>query len=95
MWKWILGNKKQTDSCSICLCHLNTGIVTTKCDHRFHKDCLVEWIVRNRTCPLCRTTLFDFPNGWNIFRIGTDTHIITFGDTTVIVNVLTGNIMIF
>ncbi len=30
-------------------------IVTTPCEHVFHKRCLQEWFLLSRTCPVCRT----------------------------------------
>lgn len=25
--------------------------------HKFHKDCIVPWLRRNKTCPVCRATI--------------------------------------
>ena len=41
--------------CSICHEALLEEIITIKCNHQFHKDCLCRWFNSNhRTCPLCR-----------------------------------------
>lgn len=46
------------DTCPICFEHLSTSpIVTTKCKHTFHENCLVGWCSAQRavkTCPVCR-----------------------------------------
>lgn len=46
--------------CSICLredlCLLSEWRVLL-CGHRFHKDCLREWLRHKRRCPLCRQDL--------------------------------------
>ena len=46
------------DTCPICFEHLSTSpIVTTKCKHTFHENCLVGWCRAqraNKTCPVCR-----------------------------------------
>jgi Ring finger domain len=43
-------------NCSICLksLELREEIVSTQCDHCFHKNCLVVWIRKSETCPNCR-----------------------------------------
>jgi Ring finger domain len=48
--------------CSICLDDYKTGETicwskTNECDHIFHKGCIVEWMIGNDDCPLCRTNL--------------------------------------
>ena len=46
---------KTNDSCVICLDNFeeNKHIVSLICGHSFHKGCLIKWINRKRTCPLC------------------------------------------
>ena len=51
--------------CSICLDGYKTGETicwskTNECDHIFHQDCIVEWMVDNDVCPLCRTNIMSF-----------------------------------
>ena len=46
------------DQCPICLDSLDVKeIMQTKvCSHKFHKDCLVEWLQKgHEECPMCRT----------------------------------------
>ena len=50
-------------SCPICLesIDLNQTIVTSKCKHTFHNECLKKWLTAsslNNNCPSCRTDLF-------------------------------------
>ena len=50
-------------SCPICIetIHLNETIVTSKCNHTFHNECLKKWLTDssvNNNCPSCRTDLF-------------------------------------
>lgn len=47
------------DACPICLVEYEEGDVlcwsqSGKCIHAFHKQCMVEWLLRNEECPLCR-----------------------------------------
>ena len=51
--------------CSICLDGYKTGETIcwskmNECDHIFHQDCIVEWMVDNDVCPLCRLNLMSF-----------------------------------
>ncbi|ESQ38244.1 hypothetical protein EUTSA_v10029147mg [Eutrema salsugineum] len=56
----------ETEPCSICLDELScsdskkTGVPTRMtCSHVFHDRCLIEWLQRKNTCPLCRSVLYD------------------------------------
>jgi hypothetical protein len=57
--------------CSICLCELeddetshasrmdNQSVITLPCTHAFHRECVLPWLVRDHTCPLCRESAVD------------------------------------
>ena len=51
------------DTCPICFEHLSLNpIVTTKCKHTFHEECLIGWCSAqhaNKTCPVCRADIKD------------------------------------
>ncbi|CAE5960429.1 unnamed protein product [Arabidopsis arenosa] len=55
--------KMETESCSICLQSLVSSLKTVptrmSCSHVFHNGCLVEWLYRKNTCPMCRIVLYD------------------------------------
>lgn len=42
-------------SCRVCLGEYEEGeeLRLLPCFHRFHKDCVDEWLARNKLCPLC------------------------------------------
>lgn len=56
-------------TCIICMTPLNLGITTnepivnnaktmhTPCSHRFHQDCLTQWMAIKMECPTCRSRL--------------------------------------
>lgn len=47
---------KDDTSCSICYATLDTSVVNMKCNHVFHKKCIMDWINKGNgnSCPLCR-----------------------------------------
>ena len=47
------------NNCSICIETLNENIVSLKCGHKFHFNCIKEWIYLNNNCPLCRTIIYN------------------------------------
>jgi len=48
------------DNCSICLEKIHSNPNITICNHKFHRNCLNQWLNHNNTCPMCRTTLFHY-----------------------------------
>lgn len=44
------------EECSICLVDFETNdsVVSLKCNHLFHKTCIVEWANHKAECPNCR-----------------------------------------
>ena len=49
--------------CSICLDELDITemnvTLIAKCGHMFHLNCLMTWLMKQRTCPVCR---FEVPS---------------------------------
>ena len=33
---------------------LKPEIITLKCKHKFHANCILQWLKINKTCPNCR-----------------------------------------
>jgi hypothetical protein len=46
--------KDNDDVCAICLNELDESVLSLKCKHKFHEDCVLEWRKKSQTCPLCR-----------------------------------------
>mmetsp|Transcript_11521 Transcript_11521/g.28232 ORF Transcript_11521/g.28232 Transcript_11521/m.28232 type:complete len:157 (+) Transcript_11521:127-597(+) len=59
----------EEESCSICLEHFAThnsdgaaippygrlhACELPRCSHKFHRDCIVPWLKKQKTCPVCR-----------------------------------------
>ncbi|KAJ6616029.1 RING finger protein 44, partial [Pseudolycoriella hygida] len=44
------------DNCIVCFEVLSTGqmFVTIPCNHKYHAKCVLTWLVRDDTCPMCR-----------------------------------------
>ena len=57
----IAGNKVQEPLCMICLSNFQDGDILTKlpcaCGHRYHRVCLISWLERKVTCPLCTVSV--------------------------------------
>ncbi|XP_060674204.1 probable E3 ubiquitin-protein ligase RHB1A [Ziziphus jujuba] len=55
---------EEEDGCPICLEEYDTENpkITTKCEHHFHLACILEWMERSDTCPVCdQEMIFDPP----------------------------------
>ena len=47
-------NEILEDNCSICLNKENKEIMILNCNHNFHSECLIRWLMKNKKCPICR-----------------------------------------
>ena len=45
----------QKDICSICREQMIEEVISTECNHKFHKNCIKEWFEHSLQCPVCRT----------------------------------------
>lgn len=47
---------EENKSCSICLFNYEDGekYMFLPCLHRFHHECIGEWLKRKNTCPNCK-----------------------------------------
>eukprot|EP01118_Nematostelium_gracile_P006216 TRINITY_DN2002_c0_g1_i1.p1 TRINITY_DN2002_c0_g1~~TRINITY_DN2002_c0_g1_i1.p1 ORF type:complete len:327 (-),score=68.80 TRINITY_DN2002_c0_g1_i1:84-944(-) len=54
-----IGIQKEDANCGICLCEYENGeeIRYLKCNHHFHSECIMEWLVKNMTCPFCKQNI--------------------------------------
>ncbi len=50
----------QKDICSICREQMIEEVISTECNHKFHKNCIKSWIqVSHRCqCPMCNQNLY-------------------------------------
>ena len=60
----IFNNNNETETevetCSICLNRLDNNLTIYEmkdCKHKFHSNCLIEWLCTSNNCPLCRYVL--------------------------------------
>jgi hypothetical protein len=49
---------KETEMCAICFDNIKTKIVLD-CGHSFCKICILKWMCKNFSCPLCRECIDD------------------------------------
>ena len=52
-----------SETCRICLEKISVvdngnPVEILRCKHLFHRDCITQWLVSSRTCPICRATVF-------------------------------------
>lgn len=50
------------DKCGICLTQFrgnNAARLGSICRHAFHDKCLGRWLIRSKTCPMCRVPFAD------------------------------------
>ena len=44
-------------NCPICLDAIDDSACVTQCNHTFHSKCILQSVMRNQGCPICRTSL--------------------------------------
>lgn len=61
--KRVKSNMLVDNDCSICLEPLTENVATAlPCGHRFHKDCIVNWLSRSQgKCPNCKKRITNIP----------------------------------
>jgi hypothetical protein len=61
--KRVRTNMLTNNDCSICLESLTNNVATAlPCGHRFHKDCIVNWLSRSQgKCPNCKQRITNIP----------------------------------
>jgi len=49
--------------CSICLESYRSGqeVSILSCSHEYHSSCIGEWMLKNRSCPMCRKDIHNQP----------------------------------
>jgi len=54
-------DEEQADCCSICLEDYTGGDILRilPCTHKFHDDCIMTWIQKHTSCPLCKQVLYE------------------------------------
>jgi len=54
-------SKLKAKNCTICLedFKIKDKLIYLPCFHLFHKDCIVNWVKSNSTCPLCKLDIND------------------------------------
>jgi len=47
------------NKCPVCMDSIPAGapVIRLPCNHVYHKDCIVPWLKRTSTCPVCRANL--------------------------------------
>jgi len=55
-----LNDLEEEKICSICLELFNNEDenIILDCKHIYHSDCIIQWITKNNSCPLCRWILY-------------------------------------
>jgi hypothetical protein len=51
--------KKRSEKCSICMGEEDEFARSIKldCGHHFDSNCIVHWVTKNQSCPICRSKL--------------------------------------
>ncbi|KAJ9565480.1 hypothetical protein OSB04_001446 [Centaurea solstitialis] len=55
--KYRHGGEEESEICVVCQVEFekNERVGVLHCKHRFHAECIKEWLLRKNLCPLCKT----------------------------------------
>jgi len=58
-----LSDGETGSECSICLETYRSGqeVSILSCSHEYHSSCIKEWMIKNRSCPMCRKDIHNQP----------------------------------
>ncbi|CAF0903832.1 unnamed protein product [Adineta steineri] len=58
-----LSDGESVSECSICLESYRSGqeVSILACSHEYHSSCIGEWMLKNRSCPMCRKDIHNQP----------------------------------
>ncbi|CAF1070036.1 unnamed protein product [Adineta steineri] len=56
-------DNESASECSICLETYRSGqeVSILSCSHEYHSSCIKEWMIKNRSCPMCRKDIHNQP----------------------------------
>lgn len=64
-------HKVVDDICVVCHYEMTDtdDVITTECNHQFHRHCLLEWNEHKFNCPMCRKGLYEYhPDAQRLIR---------------------------
>ncbi|KAI3780435.1 hypothetical protein L2E82_10416 [Cichorium intybus] len=67
-------NNEDGKRCAVCLDDFESGemVTLTPCNHMFHENCIVPWLMSNNQCPVCRFAISDQSKEHEGTRTGND-----------------------
>ena len=52
--------------CPLCLKKFDNDKAFINCNHCFHKECIMNWKIRNNVCPICRVRILEIKDELNM-----------------------------
>ncbi|KAJ9560353.1 hypothetical protein OSB04_005513 [Centaurea solstitialis] len=56
LYKYHEEEEEESEVCAVCLAGYEKDVIIAMlpCKHRFHMECIREWLLRKNVCPLCK-----------------------------------------
>ncbi|XP_076295545.1 E3 ubiquitin-protein ligase RNF181-like [Lasioglossum baleicum] len=63
-------SSSESKQCPVCLKEFENGISAKRmpCKHIFHKECIIPWLEKTNSCPLCRHQLPTDDEDYEMYR---------------------------